>query len=45
MFFLFKYLIISTVSFILIMLIYEICIKRINMIRFLFCMRLIKAES
>jgi len=45
MFFLFKYLIISTVSFILIMLIYEICIKRINMIRFLFGMRLIKAES
>jgi len=45
MFFLLKYLIISTLSFILIMLIYEVCIKRINMIRFLFGMRLIKAES
>jgi len=45
MFFILKYLIISTVSFILIMLIYEVCIKRINMIRFLFGMRLIKAES
>jgi hypothetical protein len=45
MFFLLKYLIISTASFILIMLIYEVCIKRINMIRFLFGMRLIKAES
>jgi glucan biosynthesis protein C len=41
MFFLLKYLIISTVSFILIMLIYEVCIKRINMIRFLFGMRII----
>jgi peptidoglycan/LPS O-acetylase OafA/YrhL len=45
MFFLFKYLIISTVSFVLIMLIYEVLIKRINLIRFLFGMRLIKAES
>jgi len=45
MFFLLKYLIISTASFVLIMLIYEVCIKRINMIRFLFGMRLIKAES
>ena len=43
--FLLKYLIISTASFILIMLIYEVCIKRLNMVRFLFGMRLIKAES
>jgi hypothetical protein len=45
MFFLLKYLIISTASFLLIMLIYEVCIKRLNVIRFLFGMRLIKAES
>jgi hypothetical protein len=41
MFFLFKYLIISTGSFILIMLIYEVLIKRINWIRFLFGMRIV----
>ena len=45
MFFVLKYIIISTASFILIMLIYEVCIKRFNMVRFLFGMRLIKAES
>jgi hypothetical protein len=44
MFFLLKYVIISTTSFILIMLIYEVVIKRINLIRFLFGMRLIKAD-
>ena len=45
MFFLLKYIIISTASFMLIMLIYEVIIKRFNMIRFLFGMRLIKDES
>ena len=45
MFFLLKYIIISTASFMLIMLIYEVTIKRFNMIRFLFGMRLIKDES
>ncbi len=44
MFFLLKYIIISTASFALIMLIYEVLIKRINMVRFLFGMRLIKAD-
>ena len=43
-FFLLKYLIISTGSFILIMLIYEVLIKRINIIRFLFGMRLKKKD-
>ena len=45
MFFLLKYFIISTVSFILIVLIYEVLIKRINMVRFLFGMRLLKAAN
>ena len=45
MFFVLKYIIISTASFILIMLIYEVCIKPFNMVRFLFGMRMIKAES
>ena len=42
MYFLLKYLIISTSSFILIMLIYDLLVKRLNVIRFLFGMRLKK---
>lgn len=45
MYFLFKYVIISTTSFIIIMLIYDVFIKRFNMVRFLFGMRLLKGTA
>jgi len=40
-----KYLIISTTSFIVIMLIYEFLVRRINVLRFLFGMRLVRPKK